>query len=142
MSGRVILDAESDLGVAEIELVIEAGRLLADDLVADKKPGIDRTPVAVDQIEEGGACAEFLSEEDAGKGDRGVAVGIAGEGADILDGLVGENTDGQGGPVAADGAAGDEAEAGLALVVDDREQGDVEAAIAQARQKPRGNLEA
>jgi hypothetical protein len=87
------------------------------------------------------AHAVTLGEQDPGEGDGGVAVGVAGEGANLPDGHGAEHANRERRPVAPDPAAGQQAEAGHPLVIDHRKQGHVEPRGAQVVQQVRGHVQ-
>ena len=82
-------------GTAQVELMLKSRRLLADHLVADEQASFGGTGIRLigfQQVDQPRMNIKFFSEDDAGEGDGSVAVGVAGEGFDSLNGDTRENS--------------------------------------------------
>ena len=92
--------------IAQVELIRKSGRLGTDDLVADQQPGHAGRLGGFRQRHELGANPVLLGEQDSRQGHGGVAVAVARQGVDPLDGLARKNPHGQRRPIAPDPPAG------------------------------------
>src|SRR4029079_2483920 len=109
----------------QVELMLEPGRFLADDLVADEQPSFSLAAASVAQVDELRRQAKVLLQDDARQRHRRVAVGIARQDPGLIDRLLAENTNRERRPIAANPTGRNDAQPWQALVVDDGEQGDV-----------------
>jgi hypothetical protein len=136
-------------GLAEVQLVGELGRggRIGLDLVADEQERIGRLSHCADddvlariKVEHADLRAEPLVHDDPQQRDRGVAVGVGADRADLLQREAREDAHRHGRAVAADHPDGQEAD--LAAVfrgIDDRGKRDIDLAREQHADEPRGH---